>query len=187
MSTLAVEGRATTFVVDWARVNRPSRAPRRALVSSCGPGAGRSLDAADKPLGRVSLSAMRRAFVRRSGGEAHRQSRGAGACARQDRFRPVVRRPTRDRPDSPPHELPDTAAQSARMAELARQERELRTQIAAATNLSDSEDTEDSARVLELRQALRHVRAAETWTEEHFVENWATWEKCRGVSKQASR
>jgi beta-lactamase regulating signal transducer with metallopeptidase domain len=78
-----------------------------------------------------------------------------------------------------PSLLPDAAGVSQRMAELARREQQLWEQIDAAQMLPGAEQTgsANSVRLLELGQELRHVRSAEVWTEERFVEGWSTSQK----------
>jgi hypothetical protein len=58
---------------------------------------------------------------------------------------------------------------------------QVREQIDAAQMLPGAEQTgsANSVRLLELGQELRHVRAAEVWTEERFVEGWSTSRKRR--------
>ncbi|WP_437675324.1 M56 family metallopeptidase [Sorangium sp. So ce131] len=84
---------------------------------------------------------------------------------------------------------PDTAAASEQMAELARREQQIEAQLESALDLPGAQraDTQESVRVLELRQELRHVRATKAWIEERFVDEWTTWERRRGASSGAPR
>ncbi|XYH98733.1 M56 family metallopeptidase [Sorangium sp. So ce1128] len=84
---------------------------------------------------------------------------------------------------------PDAAAMSEQMAELARREREIEMQLEEALHRPGAghEGTQASVLVLELRQELRHVRAARAWTEERFVDGSAAWERRLGASNSAPR
>jgi len=84
---------------------------------------------------------------------------------------------------------PDSAEQSRRMSELVHREQLLAAQLEAARRLPNElqEGAPESARVLELSQELRHVRAAESLLETRFAEEWAAWDKARSEVRRASR
>ncbi len=75
------------------------------------------------------------------------------------------------------------------MVELARREQEIEARLEEALLLPDAqrEDTQAAVLVLELRQELRHVRAAKAWIEERFVDEWTTWERRPRASGSATR
>lgn len=76
---------------------------------------------------------------------------------------------------------PDVEEQSQRMAELAKREQQLTSLLEAAQGPPNAQETAmpDSARMLELSQELRHVRATQAWLEQRFVEEWAKWDGAR--------
>lgn len=84
---------------------------------------------------------------------------------------------------------PDAAAASEQMVELARREQEIEARLEEALLLPDAqrEDTQAAVLVLELRQELRHARAAKAWIEERFVDEWTTWERRPRASGSAPR
>jgi len=84
---------------------------------------------------------------------------------------------------------PNMVEQSRRMAELARREQQLTALLDAAQRTPDAQATPipDSARVLELSQELRHVRATQAWLEQRFVEEWAKRDDARPDSPRAPR
>jgi len=75
------------------------------------------------------------------------------------------------------------------MSELVHREQLLAAQLEAARRLPNElqEGAPESARVLELSQELRHVRAAESLLETRFAEEWAAWDKARSEVRRASR
>jgi hypothetical protein len=94
---------------------------------------------------------------------------------------------------------PDTRAESAQLAELVQRELVLQAQLELTLQrLARSESSEpaadseqvhqvESARLLELEQDLRHVRASERWLEERFVRAAAAWESERAQRGLARR
>jgi hypothetical protein len=74
---------------------------------------------------------------------------------------------------------PDAATPSTRIAELERCARDLEEELATARRLPESEQagTPDAVRVLELGQELANLRATESWLEQRFVDDWASWQK----------
>jgi len=84
---------------------------------------------------------------------------------------------------------PDAAEQSQRMAELAQREHQLVGLLEATQGTPDAQETPmpDAARLLELSQELRHVRATQTWLEQRFVEEWAKSDDGRPDSPRAPR
>jgi beta-lactamase regulating signal transducer with metallopeptidase domain len=82
---------------------------------------------------------------------------------------------------------PDAAALNRELNELLQREHELESQLASELRSTAAEParTQDSVRVLELRQELSHLRAAQLWTEERYSDAWARWEQARGVSRSA--
>jgi beta-lactamase regulating signal transducer with metallopeptidase domain len=77
-----------------------------------------------------------------------------------------------------PASLPDVAAQSARMAELAAREQALVAELSAleAWPQANVVGTPEALRALELSQELRHVRGTQAWLEERFVADWTAFE-----------
>jgi beta-lactamase regulating signal transducer with metallopeptidase domain len=67
---------------------------------------------------------------------------------------------------------PDPVERGRRLAESLRRERELERELATSTASPQAErvGTPEAVHVLELEQALRHVRATELWLEQSFVE-----------------
>jgi beta-lactamase regulating signal transducer with metallopeptidase domain len=76
---------------------------------------------------------------------------------------------------------PNAEEQSRRMAELAQREQRLTSLLEAAQAVPDAPTTPmpDSARVLELNQELRHLRATQVWLEQRFIEESAKWDDAR--------
>ncbi|WP_437587262.1 M56 family metallopeptidase [Sorangium sp. So ce1000] len=145
-----------------ARATASSRGRRRAIASLAAAGvaaAGLS----------VQVARARPALLAAGAGDALARDRGAAL----------------DATGSPP----DAAAASEQMVELARREQEIEARLEDALLLPDAqrEDSPDAVLVLELRQELRHVRAAKAWIEERFVDESTTWERRRRASGSAPR
>ncbi|WP_437852147.1 M56 family metallopeptidase [Sorangium sp. So ce363] len=177
-----------------------SLAPRRALVPAMARSAGallprvrRLLDAGSRarstprPRGRRRAIASLAAAGVAAAGLSVQVARarppvlasGAGGALARDRGAAL------DATASPP----DAAAASEQMVELARREREIEARLEEAVLLPDAQraDTQAAVRVLELRQELRHARAAKAWIEERFVDEWTTWERRPRASGSAPR
>ncbi|WP_437288391.1 M56 family metallopeptidase [Sorangium sp. So ce406] len=188
--------RALVQVAEGARLT-----PRRAMV----PTMARSTSAL-LPRVRRLVDASRRAELRASprgrrwaiAGLAASGIAAAGLSVQVARARPsqpaadagaAMARSPDAAPDATAASPPDAAAMSEQVAELARREQELETRLEDALSLpgAHQEDTPASVLVLELRQELRHARAAKAWTEERFVDESAAWERRRGASSSAPR
>jgi beta-lactamase regulating signal transducer with metallopeptidase domain len=73
---------------------------------------------------------------------------------------------------------PDAAEVNRALEELLAREQQLESELAAALTVPGASQagTQASVSVLELRQALNHVRAEQAWTEERFVAAWTKWQ-----------
>lgn len=91
--------------------------------------------------------------------------------------------------DSAAEPPPGAAALNEEMADLLRREQQLEGRLEAARNLRGAQraDAQESVEEIELSQELRHVRAAQAWTEERFVHEWTTWETRHSSSAGAHR
>ncbi|WP_437276330.1 M56 family metallopeptidase [Sorangium sp. So ce375] len=175
-----------------------SLAPRRAMVpamarsaSALLPRVRRLVDAGKSRARRTASARGRRRAI---AGLAAVGVAAAGLSVQVARARPPLAAgasdaPARDRGDAIAASPPDAAAASEQMVELARRERELEARLEDALLLPDAQraDTQAAVLVLELRQELRHVRAAQAWIEERFVDDWTTWDRRRGASGSAPR
>jgi beta-lactamase regulating signal transducer with metallopeptidase domain len=71
---------------------------------------------------------------------------------------------------------PDLSSQNAQMLKLTEREQQLTRDLVAAEAAPDAarEGSPAAVRLLELQQALRHVRATQAWLEARFVHEWPT-------------